>query len=364
MIARNQLRDGINSLARGTLAPLPLQFWEGAFPKDVIALCYHVVSDEDLAHLALYSYKNRAQFEADVRFARPRAVTYREVVAHRLHGAALPSNAFLFTFDDGLAQCSTVIAPILLAHGVDGVFFVTTNFLDDRQPFLECTISSCLTAAARIPLERVDAILADLGAGRQAEPQDSDRERAVLRRLGALRFATDQPARRALFLFLLRLDERDARVVERACALLGVEPEKHEPYFMTRDQVRGLARDGFTVGAHGLAHRSLEGYGLHDVEREIVAACELVRDLTGQSRVPFAFPYSGLAVERAAIADILRRNPLVDLVFDSGCLRRDPSFIVNRVFADTPPRAGSTNLPIALRAAWSIPSAWFRSSSS
>jgi len=360
-----QLRDRMNGIARRSLAPVPLPFWERAFPKDLIALCYHMVSDEDLRHFALFPYKTSAQFEADVLFARERAVTYRQAADSRLHGASLPPNSLLFTFDDGMAQCYTVIRPILQRYGVDAVFFVTTEYLDDRASFLECTISRCLTAAAALPLERIDAILAKLEGPAAPLPVDDERERKAMQRLPSIRIASDDLARRRLFLWLLALEERDRALVERACELLGLDAVDSAPHFMSHAEVRQLAADGFTIGAHGLTHRSLEGLDPLEIEHEVVASCEAVRELTGQERVPFAFPYTGLAVERREIGEIIRRNDVVDLVFDSGCLRRDPNYIVNRVFVDAPPATKAiTNLPASLREAWSVPSSWFRSAAS
>jgi hypothetical protein len=60
------------------------------------------------------------------------------------------------------------------------------------------------------------------------------------------------------------------------------------------------------------------------------------------------------------IAGIMERNPVVELVFDSGCLRSDPRFIVNRVFNDVPGHGSESNTDRVLREAWSVPSAWFR----
>jgi peptidoglycan/xylan/chitin deacetylase (PgdA/CDA1 family) len=363
MIASRRLRDRVNGLTRRTFSPLPLNFWERAFPKDLIALCYHMVSDEDLQHFALYPYKTAAQFEADVRYARSRAVRYRDVVASRTGGTPLPLNSVLFTFDDGMAECFGVIRPILQRHGVDGVFFVTTDYLDERKPFLECTISRCLSAAAAAPLDTVRSALAQV-AIEDMPASDSERSITALKRLQSVRLPRGQPERRKLFLWLLGLREQDRVEIDRACDLLGIDGMARTKYFMSREEVGALAADGFTVGAHGLTHRSLEGLETREIEREVVASCEAVREITGQARVPFAFPYSGLAVDRAAIGEIVRRNPLVELVFDSGCLRRDPSFIVNRVFVDTPASAAASNLSATLRQAWSIPSAWFRAAGS
>ncbi len=162
---------------------------------------------------------------------------------------------------------------------------------------------------------------------------------------------------------MLGLADDDTDAIERLCRLLEVDPKdyaRHQQIFMSRAQIRQLAEDGFTIGAHGLNHRLLEGCDPSAIEREMIESARVVQEITGQARVPFAFPHSGLAVEREAIARILSRNPLVDLVFDSGCLRRDRSFIVNRVFADESLGGSTISVPSALRRSWSVPSAWFR----
>ena len=123
----------IKRAASRVFRSMPLWFWERVVPKDVIALCYHIVSDEDLPHQVYYSYKNARQFENDVVYAKRRAVGYDEVARHRLGSQPLPRSRILFTFDDGFAECFHVVRPILRKHSVPGVFFVTTSFLDDQR---------------------------------------------------------------------------------------------------------------------------------------------------------------------------------------------------------------------------------------
>lgn len=366
MISRQQVRDRANAIARTTLSPIPLAFWENAFPKDVIALCYHVVSDVDLSHLQLYPYKTASQFEADVVFSRNRAVTYRQVVDARLRGARLPSNSLLFTFDDGLTPCYDVIRPILKRNGVDAVFFVTTDYLDDDESFFECELSLCLSEIERLDSERSRSIRTALNSSVTLRSISPERQRLAQRRMSATRLhLSGDGDKQEIARHAFGLSEGDDELA-RLAELLGVDVvnyAKHTPMFLTRDAVRKLAADGFTVGAHGRKHRSFELLTPLEIEHEIVASCDEVRAITGQERVPFAFPYSGLGVDRRLIADILKRNSTIEMVFDSGCLRNDPNFIVNRVFADDPARTlhvEGSNVPETLRDAWSVPSAWFR----
>ena len=161
----SQALRSAKSLARGALEQVPLGIWQWLFPKDIIALGYHIISDEDLPHLKYYRYKDSVQFEADVAFVtgRFRSVSYDEVVAQRLRGIAITPQSFLFTFDDGFAECYDVIRPILQKYRTSGVFFITTDFIDDRALFFETRVSLCLGAVERMGAQEASERVASLG---------------------------------------------------------------------------------------------------------------------------------------------------------------------------------------------------------
>jgi peptidoglycan/xylan/chitin deacetylase (PgdA/CDA1 family) len=348
-------RQRAGALTAAALAPVPVGAWQRVFPKDLISLCYHVVSDEDLPHQRVGKYKGRRQFEDDVLFARDRAVSYEEVVAHRLRGVKLASNSLFFTFDDGNAECFSVIRPVLLRHGVGAAFFVATDFVDDGHTFEETKLSLCLSEVEHMGADRARELVGHLGS----VASTPDAERVGGRRLDSLRVSTAHDAdKRRLLLWILHQPD-----IDRACEVFGVDAASYargRQVFMRSEQIKQLSADGFTIGAHGLNHSSLEGKDATQIEREIVESCAIVRDLSGQARVPFAFPYIGVSISREVLGDIMKRHPFVELFFDSGLLRRDRAFVVNRVFADMPSPGTGSNLPSVLRDAWSRPSAWFR----
>jgi peptidoglycan/xylan/chitin deacetylase (PgdA/CDA1 family) len=353
-------------LARGALEQVPLGIWQRLFPKDVIALGYHIVSDEDLPHLKYYRYKDSRQFEADVAFVagRFRSVSYDEIVARRLRGIAMPPQSFLFTFDDGFAECYDVIRPILQRHATSGVFFITTDFIDDRALFFETKVSLCLSAVERLGDREAHERAASLELN--AIPPDPGRRTLAETRLSFARIAPPvSPAHRTLALWLLGFEQDDEEEIAAACAALGVDPEaysRRRPLYLSAERVRQLAADGFTIGGHGIAHLPLQRMGSDQLEREVVTSCRIVRELTGQASVPFAFPYHGKGIDRDMLAGLRERHPFIELIFDTGDLRRDAPFIVDRVWADPPPADGTrrTNLPESLRRSWSYRQAWFR----
>jgi peptidoglycan/xylan/chitin deacetylase (PgdA/CDA1 family) len=332
-----------------------------AFAKDLVALCYHVVSDEDLAHIRLYRYKNRAEFERDVAYVRGRTVGYSDVAKHRLEHSSLPANSVLLTFDDGLVESYDVIRPILLRHRVPAVFFLTTDFIDERDTFHETKLSLCLTEIERMSNDHAAEITERLEADGGLAGGSADR-RAVARLRSARVSTALHPNKRTLLLWVLGLRDDDVAGIDRACKLLNVNVAAYlanRRLFVSSSQVRQMSAEGFTIGAHGINHQPLVGRSPESITREIVNSAQTIRDLTGQAHVPFAFPYEGLSINRGILASILARHPFIQLFFDSGGLHRDAPFLVNRVFADAPSDSSGSNLPEVFKAAWSSSSAWY-----
>ena len=323
------------------------------------------MSDEDLAHVRLYRYKNRTEFERDVAYVRDHAVGYADVAKHRLEQSPLPANSVLLTFDDGLVECYDVIRPILLRHRVPAVFFLTTGFIDERETFHETPLSLCLTKIERMSNDEA----AEIAERLQADASLADQERgfvgntAVARLLTARVSTAFYPNKQTLLLWVLGLRNDDAIGMERACELLRVDVAAYRlsrRLFVSSSQVKQMAAEGFTIGAHGINHRSLVGRSPESIAQEIVYSAQAIRDLTGQAHVPFAFPYEGLAINRGILANVLARHPFIQLFFDSGGLRRDAPFLVNRISVDEPSNASRSNLAEAFQAAASSRSVWYR----
>ncbi len=354
------------SIVRRALNAVPLAFWERAFPKDVVGLCYHLVSDDDLAHAKLYPYKNAAQFEADVEWGRPRALTYEQVARRRLSGKGLRQNGLFFSFDDGFAECFDVARPILLRHGVDATFFVTGDFLDDRRLFAETRVSLCLGKIEGMAEEHIQDAASRLGLEPGSSGADAAARATVRARLNLVRLRPglgDSAWRLASH--ALQFGESDDERLDELCHLLGVDVAAYaarRAIFLSREQVRTLHSDGFTIGAHAMRHLAFQGASEAEIEREIVESCATVRDVTGQPRIPFAFPYGAKGISRTFLAGVRARNDFVDLIFDAEGIERDAPFVVQRLWSDIPSPSGGqeTNLPEIIRRGFARRAAWYR----
>ena len=307
--------------------------------RDVIGFCYHTVSDRQLPHIAsLYRCKSVAQFRRDVDFLRRsyHVVGYQEL--ERARGRSNGKPLAVITFDDGLVECHDVVRPLLLEYGVPAIFFITTGFIDNRRLFYRQKVALCIDAVSRISGPEGAAARNEI-AHRFGIPTDGDQQ--LVARLQAATW-NEEPA------------------IDSACRTLGIDVDGYlrtvRPY-LTAAQVRTLAADGFTIGAHGTSHQRLGAMTEAEARAEIIAACDLVSKLVpaaAPGTVPFAFPFNGRGVEREMMRTIRDTNPQVGLFFDSTELALEPEFVINRLVVDDPAGAGEreSNLPSRIRRAY------------
>jgi peptidoglycan/xylan/chitin deacetylase (PgdA/CDA1 family) len=305
-----------------------------------------------------------AQFETDVTYLKKHFgfITYDRLVQQRSQRKIAPDNVAVLTFDDGFAECFTVVRPILLRHGASCIFFVITDFIDNQAIFRETQASLCIDAIISQPLEAID-IVHKLALDAQWPPLSAEthfRPAGFPLDVAALGCKPD-PRLQSLFRWLLTISFADVGLMDRLCEGLGIDVNGYlqtvKPY-LSSDQIRQLQSDGFTIGAHSCSHRRLQELSPCEAEREIVESCRIVRDLTGQKSIPFAFPYFGGDLDRTWLAQLRQQHDFIGLFFDTGGLSHDAPFVVQRVFGERINRDGS--IDNILRRAWARRTAWHR----
>ncbi len=299
---------------------IPLPVYRLLIHRDVVGFLYHTVSDEDLPHIRhLYPYKNVAQFERDLDYIQRhfRLISYAQLLEQRAGRLSSDSPLALLSFDDGLAECFWVIRPLLLQRGIPGIFFINTDGIDNHTMLYRQMISLC-----------IEKVLSASETWRQT----------VFGRLNQA-FGLDIASSLEFGKWIKSLNYRDRNTVKSACQMLEVDPEGYlqsrQPY-LTSEQIRILAADGFTIGAHTRGHPKLNALSSGEIEDEIAGSCLAIQEMIQQDQIPFAFPFSAYGLDRELLARILSRHPSIGLLFDSKGIRNDRNFIMNRIMADQP----------------------------
>ncbi len=317
---------------------VPLSVYRMLVRRKVVHFFYHSVSEEPPAHLRhLYACKSPMAFETDLLYLKSNfhPITYQQLADAVSKKQPLPRNAAMLSFDDGLAECYTTIRPLLIKHDIPAIFFIPAMVVDNQEMLYRHKVSLCIEKAGQLEPELQREKFTELGS-----------------RLG-LAF----PEMKSFVLWIKGLKDADRERLEAACQAVGVNIrdylDKHCPY-LTGDQMRQLKSDGFTLGAHGVRHVKFNLLGEADMEDELRKSCRMVGEISGEERVPFAFPFSASGVDREALRRIAGRSPEAGLLFNTKGFRAEAPLLFNRIWADVP-RSGnetSSDLPLRLKDAY------------
>ena len=312
-------------VASNAMRLLPVTAYGRVIRREAIGLCYHVVGDGPLPHVSpLYPFKTVAQFRADLLWLKAsfRFVSFPELMEARDAGRPLGPNRVFLSFDDGYAECFSVVRPMLLELGIPCTFFITTDVIGNGQALAFNQVALCVAALRAMDGGQARAILDEIAVEAGHPFADAEALSAWIR--PALR-NPDSPAYATL-----------ARLV----ALAGVDVDaflRTRPY-LAAEQVKQMAAEGFSFGGHSRLHWHLGSIdGPERVEHEIVESCRVAAELSGAPRVPFAFPYDGFGLDRGLLADVLRRNPFIGPLFGTGGVAREDA-VLHRMIVDHPPK--------------------------
>ena len=148
--------SAIGGLARAISDVIPLRAYRRIIPRELVGFVYHLVSERPVPHVRhLYSSKTPEMFERDLiylsqKFALPEYDQLFGSTGVRL--ARKKRAAAVVTFDDGLAECSSVVGPILVKHRVPGIFFLVTECIDNRHMMYRHKVSLCISKMLEMEL--------------------------------------------------------------------------------------------------------------------------------------------------------------------------------------------------------------------
>lgn len=219
---------------------------------------YHTVSNSDLPYIRnLYPLKSVDQFERELDFFQKnyQNISLKDLMALQKSGQLKDNNFFHLSFDDGLKECSGIIAPILKERNLDATFFINPNFVGNRAIFYRYKV----------------ALLIEKLPNRKKE--------------------------------LLQLTIHDETKINELIV-------KHEinlcnlDIYMNLDEIVQLKNDGFSIGAHSMNHPFYADIPFDQQLLETNESLTWVEKCLNLDYRTFSFPFSDLSVKKQFFEEI------------------------------------------------------------
>lgn len=248
----------------------------------MIVVCLHnVVAGEADAFDRKCSRISAAELDAflDRTAARRRLISFSEASA-LLDAGRDDERAVALSFDDGFLGVARHALPLLRRRGLDAAAFLNPPFVSDPAGtlfhFLEIELAFRLSARGALDLDALGGRL----------PLSTEKERVAAMKTTKRRLKLLPEAERA------SAHPRLLEALGVAPADLRAAAAADERYrTMGRKDALSLRAAGWTLGSHGLTHRTLGKLPAAQAREEIVGSKAGLESLLGGEAADFAYPY-------------------------------------------------------------------------
>lgn len=292
------------SIVRGFASRIPLNLLLKITGQTLILPVYHVVSDEEIPHIKhLYTVKKLPLFENDLDFLLDNfdPIDFQSLIEHLNDIKPLTKPSFFLSFDDGLSEFHSIIAPILLARGVPAMNFLNPAFVDNRDLFFRYKVSLL-----------IDRILKDSSI--------------IVRKKIALTLRCPGNDNESLRISLLNLKYSDLEIINQIAALLKIDFDEylvqHKPY-LTRQEIKELINKGFTFGAHSIDHPLYSELSTAEQIRQTETSVQIIQKTFDLKYRSFAFPFTDFKVSKEFFDHFYKAENKLDASFGSAGLKKD-----------------------------------------
>jgi peptidoglycan/xylan/chitin deacetylase (PgdA/CDA1 family) len=266
---------------------------------------YHTVAEQQLPHLAfVYRVRTPKNFEQDLdqllQLFEPMSLS--DYLADR----STPSRkrSMLLSFDDGLAGCHSLIAPLLRKRGIPAVFFLNNRFIDNKGLFYRYKTSLLIDRVREDckAMERVSEYL----------KIDAEQvEKSLLMIAYDQRALLDKLAIKAELDFSLYLN--------------------HTPVYLSTEQVEDLVAWGFDIGGHSSEHMDFAFLSATEMVDQIKESMDDLQKRFGVVSRYFSFPFTSDGVPRQVIDHVLDAQIAEVLMGTAGLKRTGRREFIQRI---------------------------------
>ncbi len=264
---------------------LSLAFLMKLSSKRLFMPFYHTVSDDELPHIQhLYHVRNSRLFIKDLEYILKhyRPVDLHQLTEHIEGDKLLPEKSFFLSFDDGLSECYSIIAPILKQKGIPATFFLNSDFVDNKG--LMFRYKSSLLISHLQKSESAEKLL------RHKFKEHKLPFRNTKESLLSVRWNQET-----------LLDE-----IGEECGMDFDNFLKEKKPYLTTPQIVEMISDGFTFGSHSQNHPTYNKLSPDKQIEQTVLSQEFLCKNFGLDYKAFAFPFTDSGVSAAFFERILK----------------------------------------------------------
>ncbi len=270
--------------------------------RRVLIPLYHSVSDEPPRHLSyLYKIRNIKAFTKDLdtllKYYKP--IDLSQLLDFQQDKRQGEKPFFHLTFDDGLAEFDSVIAPILLKKGIPATCFLNSDFIDNKNMLFRFKAS--------LLIDKLHQAAPGSEIWKKFHEWTED----------------NKLVNKYYRIILLNIGYGNKQLLDELAQKLELDFDaylkKQKPY-LERSQIESLIKKGFTFGAHSVDHPE---YRFIDENEQIEQTLKSIKNITetfGLTYKVFSFPFTDHEVSRNFYTSI--END-VDLTFGCAGIKRD-----------------------------------------
>lgn len=203
---------------------------------------------------------------------------------------SIQKNKFLLSFDDGLKEMFEIVAPVLKQKGIPAIFFINSDFTDNKKLFYRYKVS-------------------------------------VL--IHKLKLSAAEKKR------FLNFKYADIKEIDQYAEKNGIDfyafLKNQQPYLSTM-QIKKMSADGFIFGGHSIDHPQYSEISIDEQIRQTKESIQFVKQITGQEKNYFAFPFTDEGVNEQFFISMHRIRDLnLRYTFGTAGLRQPGDMHLQRI---------------------------------
>lgn len=248
---------------------LSVNFLMKLIGKKYIHVFYHFVQDDenDLVN-NLYQAKNKKQFQEDILFLKN---NFSALNINNFTSPTKENHGFLISFDDGLSNFYSIVAPILIAQNLTAINFLNSDFIGNKSLFYRYKVNLLLNEVLNKTFSK-------------------EQEKQIIKLLNIHHFT-----KKIIINCLKETKIKNVLVIDEIAKILDFSFDdflkKNTPY-LTKDQISKLQSKGFYFGAHSKSHPRFSEISLDEQIKETIESVNIIKKQFNPKNNFFSFPFS------------------------------------------------------------------------